>query len=119
LVGVEIVPSAVRYARINAKQIKITNYTIIEAPSEQMPPDTLDRTDVLIVHPPRSGMHCDVIEMITTHRPKRILYLSCNPVTQAGDIALLMEHYSLSLLEGYDFYTHVLHLEALAVLDRK
>lgn len=119
LVGVEIVPSAVRYARINATQNNITNYTIIEAPSEQMPPDTLRDTDVLIVDPPRSGMHGDVIEMIATHKPKRILYLSCNPVTQARDIAPLLEHYSLSLLEGYDFYPHVLHLEALAVLERK
>ncbi len=119
LVGVEIVPSAVRYARINAAQNKISNYTIIEAPSEQMPQDTLADTDVLIIDPPRSGMHGDVIEMILTHTPKRILYLSCNPVTQARDIALLLEQYSLSLLEGYDFYPHALHLESLAVLDRK
>lgn len=119
LIGVEIVPSAVHYARVNASQNKIANYTIIEAPSEQMPPDTLAQTDVLVVDPPRSGMHGDVIEMITTNLPQRIIYLSCNPVTQARDVALLSEHYSLSVLEGYDFYPHVLHLEALVVLDRK
>ena len=116
MVGIETVPSAVVNANENAKRNGITNYRAECLFAEKMDPAVLDGADVLILDPPRVGLHKDVIAMVRKKTPKTIIYLSCNPVTQARDYALLQDLYGIVLLEGYDFYPQTPHMESLLCL---
>ncbi len=73
----------------------------------------------IIVDPPRAGLHSAVIERILNAEPSRIIYLSCNPVTQARDVALLGEKYGVLYHKGYNFFPRTPHIEHLVVLDKK
>jgi 23S rRNA (uracil1939-C5)-methyltransferase len=76
---------------------------------------TSDRT--IIVDPPRAGLHEDVIDALLKTLPERIIYLSCNPVTQARDVARLAEKYGIKAHQGYNFFPRTPHIEHLIVLD--
>ena len=95
-----------------------TSVRAVHAPSEKaldhITPDAL-----IIVDPPRAGLHADVIAKLLETRPERILYLSCNPVTQARDVALLGEIYGVRAHRGYNFFPRTPHIEHLVILDRK
>jgi 23S rRNA (uracil1939-C5)-methyltransferase len=117
--GVEIVPSSVTYARENARRNGIKNYTVQELPAEKIDANVLLDADVVILDPPRSGLHQDVVKSILSAGTKKIVYLSCNPSTQARDYSLLKDYYSPTLLHGYDFYPNTMHMESLLVLDKK
>lgn len=91
---------------------------VVEAPAEQALTH-IDQDHVLIVDPPRAGLHTAVVERIRSHLPPLVVYLSCNPITQARDIAMLQDSYSLESLEGYNFFPRTPHIESLAVLRRK
>jgi 23S rRNA (uracil1939-C5)-methyltransferase len=73
----------------------------------------------IIVDPPRAGLHSDVITALLDNAPERIIYLSCNPVTQARDVALLAEKYGIRAHEGFNFFPRTPHIEHLVVLDKK
>ena len=73
----------------------------------------------LIVDPPRSGLHKDVIERILSVKPPLICYLSCNPATQARDLALLKDSYRISSFTGYNFFPKTPHIETLVILERQ
>lgn len=118
VVGVEIVPSAVEYAAINKKLNGVTNYTAIELSDHKLTNDIFANTDILVVDPPRAGLHQKVTAKVLETLPKRIIYLSCNSVTQARDYSILREAYKISKLIGFDFYPNTLHMESLLVLDR-
>lgn len=91
---------------------------VIQASSETaLEHITADAT--LIVDPPRAGLHKDVVARINDVKPPSIVYLSCNPSTQARDIALLQDNYEIRALEGYNFFPRTPHIESLAVLKRK
>lgn len=75
--------------------------------------------DILIVDPPRAGLHSHVIERILEVQPPQIIYLSCNPSTQARDVTLLHDHYKVELAQGYNFFPRTPHIESLIVLDRR
>jgi 23S rRNA (uracil1939-C5)-methyltransferase len=91
----------------------------ILAPSETaLEHITSDAT--IIVDPPRAGLHEDVVTKLLEAAPDRIVYLSCNPVTQARDVALLCaESYGVRAHRGYNFFPRTPHIEHLVVLDRK
>jgi 23S rRNA (uracil1939-C5)-methyltransferase len=90
----------------------------ILAPSEQVLENiTPDAT--IIVDPPRAGLHEDVVNKLLETQPARIIYLSCNPVTQARDVALLAEKYGIRAHRGYNFFPRTPHIEHLVVLDLK
>lgn len=114
--GIELVPSSVQYANENAHRNNINNYTAQEVPAEKMDASLLQNIDVLLLDPPRSGLHPDVVKYILEEKPPTIVYLSCNPSTQARDYAALKDHYSPTLLNGYDFYPQTMHMESLLVL---
>jgi len=116
--GLEIVASAVEYAEINKKLNNITNYTAITLPDHKITTNMLADTDVLVLDPPRSGLHPKTTAKILEAGPPKIIYLSCNPVTQARDYKNLKEHYKLTRLVGFDFYPNTLHMESLIVLDK-
>ena len=92
--------------------------SVIQASSESaLEHITHDAT--LIADPPRAGLHKDVVSRINEVKPPSVVYLSCNPSTQARDIELLQENYVISQLEGYNFFPRTPHIESLAILTRK
>ena len=119
ITAVELVPESVVCARQNAEKNGISKYSVIEDASENAVAPLLENSSTVILDPPRAGLHANVIESLQQSKPPVIAYLSCNPVSQARDIALLQSHYTVRFVEGYDFYPGALHLESLAILDRK
>jgi 23S rRNA (uracil1939-C5)-methyltransferase len=119
VIGVEVVPSSIQFARENARRNNIKNYECYDIAAENMDSKLLAGTDVLILDPPRIGLHSDVVNSLTQYLPKTILYLSCNPETQARDYEMLKEHYSPTALYGFDFYPQTNHMESLLVLELK
>ncbi len=115
--AIEIVVSAVAAANHNAITNKIKNYQAHLTPAEQMDFSLLDGADTVVLDPPRAGLHPRVIRRLLHYRPQRIIYLSCNPITQGRDIALLTAAYSPGPATGFDFYPQTLHLEALVTLS--
>ena len=114
---VEIDENAVREMRRNIEELGL-DAKAIHAPSEKaVDYITSDRT--IIVDPPRAGLHADVIERLLETKPSRIIYLSCNPVTQARDVAMLAERYGIRYHRGYNFFPRTPHIENLVVLDLK
>ena len=114
---IEMNEHAVREMRENIVRLG-KNATAVLAPSEKaLEYVTSDAT--IIVDPPRAGMHTDVITRLLEAAPSRIIYLSCNPVTQARDVALLAETYGIRAHRGYNFFPRTPHIEHLVVLDKK
>lgn len=90
----------------------------ILAPSEQVL-EHISSNATIVVDPPRAGLHEDVTKKLLDAKPARIIYLSCNPVTQARDVALLAESYGIRAHRGYNFFPRTPHIEHLVVLDLK
>lgn len=114
---VEIDEHAVREMRRNIRVLKSSSHAVL-APSEKAL-EYINSDMVVIVDPPRAGMHHDVIRRLLEMRPSRIIYLSCNPVTQARDVALLGEVYGIRHHKGYNFFPRTPHIEHLVVLELK
>lgn len=116
---VEINEHAVREMERNITALQRENAAkAILAPSEQVLENiTADAT--IIVDPPRAGLHEDVVKKLLEAQPARIIYLSCNPVTQARDVARLAEKYGIRSHRGYNFFPRTPHIEHLVVLDLK
>lgn len=115
VIGIEYVPEAIEDAKINSEVNGITN-TVFYAGDMK---DVLDekfiekhgRPDVMIIDPPRAGMHGDVVDVILKAEPRRIVYVSCNPATQARDIALLDVKYKVDAVQPVDMFPHTQHVE--------
>lgn len=115
---VEINEHAVREMQQNIQKLGKTEAQAILAASENaLEHITTDAT--IIVDPPRAGLHANVIEKLLESAPQRIIYLSCNPVTQARDVALLASKYGIRHHMGYNFFPRTPHIEHLIVLDLK
>jgi 23S rRNA (uracil1939-C5)-methyltransferase len=117
VIMVEINEHAVREMKRNITALEREKAAkAILAPSEKaLEYITSDRT--IIVDPPRAGLHEDVIDALLKTLPERIIYLSCNPVTQARDVARLAEKYGIKAHQGYNFFPRTPHIEHLIVLD--
>jgi 23S rRNA (uracil1939-C5)-methyltransferase len=76
------------------------------------------KPDVIITDPPRNGMHPDVVEQILQAAPSRIVYVSCNPATQARDIALMGEQYKIKAIQPLDMFPHTHHVENIVLLEK-
>ena len=74
--------------------------------------------DIVITDPPRDGMHKDVIEQLLKVNPSKILYISCNPSTQARDLAMLKEAYKVELSQAVDMFPHTQHVENIVLLSK-
>lgn len=114
---VELDVHNVEMARQNVAQTH-RDIAVIQTSSETALEHITDDT-TLIVDPPRAGLHKDVVARINQVKPPRVVYLSCNPSTQARDLALLQDNYHITALEGYNFFPRTPHIESLAVLTRK
>ncbi len=123
VIGIEYVPEAIEDARINSQINNIEN-TLFYAGDMK---DILNQVfinrhgqpDVIITDPPRAGMHQDVIDAILYANPKRIVYVSCNPATQARDLALLEHAYRITAVQPVDMFPHTQHVENVVKLERK
>lgn len=112
---VELNEHAVREMERNIVELG-KNATAVLAASEQAL-DFITNDKTIIVDPPRAGLHEDVIYRLLDEKPKRIVYLSCNPVTQARDVMRLAKAYGVKAHRGYNFFPHTPHIEHLVVLD--
>ena len=115
---VEINADAVREMQRNITELGRTNARAVLAPSEQAL-NYITGKEIVIVDPPRAGLHTDVIATLLQKLPPRIIYLSCNPVTQARDVSLLQEKYEIIHHQGYNFFPRTPHIEHLIILDNK
>ena len=113
---VELNEHAVREMRQNITTLDKDATAILAASEQALDYITPDKT--IIVDPPRAGLHADVVAKLIETAPPRIIYLSCNPVTQARDVALLLEKYTITHLKGYNFFPRTPHIENLIVLDK-
>ena len=116
---VEINEAAVREAKrtISALGHEDSVHAVLSPSELALEYITSDAT--IIVDPPRAGLHSAVVERLLTEMPPRIIYLSCNPVTQARDVALLLERYAIRDQQGYNFFPRTPHIEHLLILDAK
>lgn len=112
---VELDQANVNMARQNVGNQQIE---VVQASSE-MALEYIVADSCLIVDPPRSGLHTDVVKSILEQKPKIVCYLSCNPSTQARDCALLFDQYEITTFEGYNFFPRTPHIESLVVLELK
>lgn len=122
VVGIEEVEAAIEDARGNAVLNGITNASFYAGDVKLVMDDDFmakyGRPDVLITDPPRAGMHADVVAAIRKLAPPRIVYVSCNPATQARDIALLGDGYRVVKTRAVDMFPHTHHVENVALLEK-
>lgn len=121
VVGVEYIAQAIEDAKENARINQITNTAFYAGDlKDVLTPEFIaanGKPDVLITDPPRAGMHQNVIEQILLVEPARIVYVSCNPATQARDIALLTQKYKVTAVQPVDMFPHTHHVENIALLE--
>lgn len=121
VIGIEYVPEAIEDAKINSQANGIENTLFYAGDMKDVLTDEFiaeyGRPDVMIVDPPRAGMHEDVVGVIRRAAPSRIVYVSCNPATQARDLALLDDLYEVTAVQPVDMFPHTAHVENVVRLD--
>jgi 23S rRNA (uracil1939-C5)-methyltransferase len=122
-IGIETIKEAIDDARENAvlNNIKNSHFFVgdIRDVLDEQFIEKYGHPDVVITDPPRAGMHKDVVQAILKLNPSRIVYVSCNPATQARDIALLIDHYQIEEVKPFDMFPHTQHLENIVSLSKK
>ena len=123
VIGIEYVPEAIEDAKVNAEINGIKNTLFFAGDMKDMlTQDFINqygRPDVIITDPPRAGMHQDVVDVILFAEPKRIVYVSCNPATQARDLQLLDAKYKVKAVQPVDMFPHTHHVENVVLLELK
>ena len=123
VIGIEYVPEAIEDAKVNSSINNITNTKFFAGDMRKILTDDFiaahGQPDIIITDPPRAGMHPDVVNVILNARPRRIVYVSCNPATQARDLQLLDSHYRVAAVQPVDMFPHTPHVENVVRLERK
>lgn len=123
VIGIEYIPEAIEDARANAELNGIKNTTFFAADVKDLLNNDFTaeqgRPDVLITDPPRAGMHGDVVKTILSAAPERVVYVSCNPSTQARDLSLMDNLYQVEALQAVDMFPHTQHVENVVLLKRR
>ncbi len=123
VIGIEYVPEAIEDAKINSQINDIDNTLFFAGDMKDiLNKDFIEeygQPDVIITDPPRAGMHKDVIDTILFAEPQRIVYVSCNPATQARDLALLNEKYKVMGVRPVDMFPHTQHVENVVLLEKR
>lgn len=123
VIGIEYVPEAIEDAKINSEVNNISNTLFYAGDMKDILNDEFiaehGNPDVIITDPPRAGMHQDVIQTILKASPKRIVYVSCNPATQARDLADLDCQYKVTAVQPVDMFPHTPHVENVVLLERR
>ena len=122
VVGIEYVPEAIEDAKVNARLNNIDNTLFFAGDMKDILDDDFiarhGRPDIIITDPPRAGMHPDVVETILRADPTRIVYVSCNPATQARDLQLMAHRYRVAAMQPVDMFPHTPHVENVVLLTR-
>jgi len=119
VIGFEIVESAVADARKNVQSNHIANCEFVLGDIRNSLARADTRPDVMVIDPPRSGMHKDVLQAVLNSAPARIVYVSCNPATLARDLAMMQADYHVAEVQPIDMFPHTYHVEAVARLEKK
>lgn len=123
VVGIEYVPEAIADAKLNSEVNGIDNTIFFAGDMKSVLTDGFiaehGRPDVMIIDPPRAGMHEDVVNVILNARPERIVYVSCNPATQARDLALMDSLYRVEEVQPVDMFPHTHHVENVVRMTRR
>ncbi|MFC1828808.1 23S rRNA (uracil(1939)-C(5))-methyltransferase RlmD [Thermodesulfobacteriota bacterium] len=117
VIGIEIVESALADAYNNCRINGISNCRFIHGDIRDCLSQVYEPTDVMIIDPPRAGMHKDVVRQVLDMASAKIVYVSCNPSTLARDIGMMKEQYHLSEVQPVDMFPHTYHIEAVARLE--
>lgn len=123
VIGIEYVPEAIEDAKINSEVNGIANTLFYAGDMKDILNDDFiaehGRPDVIITDPPRAGMHPDVVKTILAAAPKRIVYVSCNPATQARDLQLMDADYKVVEVQPVDMFPHTPHVENVVLLEKR
>ena len=123
VIGIEYVPEAIEDAKENSRINGIDNTEFYAGDMKDILTEDFiqqhGRPDVIITDPPRAGMHNDVVDVILKAAPKRIVYVSCNPATQARDLALLNNNYRVAAVQPVDMFPHTPHVENVVLLEAR
>jgi len=123
VIGIEYVPEAIEDAKVNSEINGIENTLFFAGDMKDVLNDAFlrehGRPDIIITDPPRAGMHEDVIATILRAEPKRIVYVSCNPATQARDLAMLDATYRVDRVQPVDMFPHTQHVENVVLLNHR
>ena len=123
VIGIEYVPEAIDDAKVNAAGNGITNCEFFAGDMKDVLNDRFieehGKPDVMIVDPPRAGMHPDVVKTILNAAPRRIVYVSCNPASQARDLAMMSGKYKITAVQPVDMFPHTQHVENVCRLEIK
>ena len=120
--GIEYVPEAIEDAKDNARRNGIDNCEFFAGDMKDVLTASFikehGRPDVIILDPPRAGIHPDVAKVILDAEPERIVYVSCNPASQARDLAILNKKYRITAVQPVDMVPHTMHVENVCALER-
>jgi 23S rRNA (uracil1939-C5)-methyltransferase len=123
VIGIEYVERAIEDARANAKLNGIENTVFYAGDMKEVLNDALvakhGKPDVIITDPPRAGMHEDVVRKIIGTGAERVVYVSCNPSTQARDLAMMNEQYETLKIQAVDMFPHTDHVESVALMEKR
>jgi 23S rRNA (uracil1939-C5)-methyltransferase len=119
VLGIEIVPSAVDDAEKNCRRNAVSNCRFVLGDTRQHLQGITTPPDVLIIDPPRAGMHQDVVRQVEDMAPARVIYISCNPATLARDLSLLKSVYHVVEVQPVDMFPHTYHVESVAKLEKR
>ena len=123
VIGIEYVPEAIEDAKENSYVNGINNTLFYAGDMKDILTDDFiqghGQPDVIITDPPRAGMHADVVKVILNAAPKRIVYVSCNPATQARDLQLMDADYKVAAVQPVDMFPHTPHVENVVLLERR
>lgn len=123
VIGIEYVPEAISDAKVNSEINGIGNTKFFAGDMKDLLTEDFvnlhGRPDVIITDPPRAGMHPDVIDVILRAAPKRIVYVSCNPATQARDLQLMDADYKVAEVQPVDMFPHTPHVENVVLLTKR
>jgi len=121
--GIEYVPEAIEDARDNARRNGISNCEFFAGDMKDVLNESFirehGRPDVIILDPPRAGIHPDVAQVILKAAPQRMVYVSCNPASQARDLAILCRDYTITAVQPVDMFPHTMHVENVVAIKRK
>jgi len=121
VIGIEIIPEAIDDAKLNSKVNNITNAYFFAGDVTEVLTNNFIKTngfpEIIVLDPPRGGLHKKLINTILKIRPPKIVYVSCNPATQARDIDLLKNHYNIKFIQPFDMFPHTHHVENLVLLE--
>ncbi|MBQ1673821.1 MAG: 23S rRNA (uracil(1939)-C(5))-methyltransferase RlmD [Bacteroidales bacterium] len=123
VVGIEYVPEAIEDAKVNARENHITNTEFFAGDMKDVLSADFIRThghpDIVVLDPPRAGIHPSVAHVLLECAPKRMVYVSCNPATQARDLAVFADHYDIIHVQPVDMFPHTTHVENVVSLIHK